>query len=47
MPVERAARAEGQVEALKDQLAELTTILQPGAKGPAKGSRGSSGKGSD
>jgi chromosome segregation ATPase len=45
--LERAARAEGQVEALKNQLAELTAILQPGRKGPAKGSRGSSGKGSD
>ncbi len=43
--LERAARAEGQVEALKTQLAELTAILQPGAKGSARGSRGS--KGSD
>jgi chromosome segregation ATPase len=45
--LERAARAEGQVEALKTQLAELTAILQPGVKGPVKGSRASSGKGSD
>ena len=45
--LERAARAEGQVEALKNQLAELTAILQPGAKGSARGSRRGSGKGSD
>jgi chromosome segregation ATPase len=45
--LQRAARAEGQVEALKNQLVELTAILQPGAKGPARGSRGGSGKGSD
>jgi chromosome segregation ATPase len=45
--LERAARAEGQVEALKNQLAELTAILQPGAKRSARGSRGGSGKGSN
>jgi chromosome segregation ATPase len=45
--LERAARAEGQVEALQNQLAELTAILQPGAKGLAKGSRSGGGKGSD
>ena len=45
--LERAARAEGQMEALKTHLAELTAILQPGAKRPARGSRGGSGKGSD
>jgi chromosome segregation ATPase len=45
--LERAARAEGQVEALQNQLAELTAILQPGAKGSARGSRSGGGKGSD
>jgi chromosome segregation ATPase len=35
--LERAARAEGQVEALKNQLAGMTALLQPGAKGSAKG----------
>jgi hypothetical protein len=45
--LERAARAEGQVDALQNQLADLTAILQPGAKGSVRGSRGSSGKDSD
>jgi uncharacterized protein YydD (DUF2326 family) len=45
--LERAARAEGQVEALKNQLAGLTALLQPDAKGSAKGSHRSGGKDSD
>jgi chromosome segregation ATPase len=45
--LERAARAEGQVEALKNQLVEMTAILQPGAKGSVRGSRSGGGKGSD
>jgi DNA repair exonuclease SbcCD ATPase subunit len=46
--LERAARAEGQVEALKNQLAELMAILQPGAQGSARGSSsGKAGKASD
>jgi hypothetical protein len=35
------------VDALQNQLADLTAILQPGAKGSVRGSRGSSGKDSD
>jgi hypothetical protein len=35
--LERPARAEGQVEALKNQLAGLTALLQPGAKGSHRG----------
>jgi hypothetical protein len=35
--LERAARAEGQVEALKNQLVELTALLQPSAKDSAMG----------
>jgi len=45
--LERAARAEGQVEALKNQLARLTALLQPDAKGSAKGSHRSGRKDSD
>jgi hypothetical protein len=45
--LERAARAEGQVEALNNQLAGLTAFLQPGAKGSAKGSHRVSGKEGD
>lgn len=45
--LERAARAEGQVEALKSQLAGLTALLQPDAKGSAKGSHRGGGKDGD
>ena len=45
--LERAARAEGQAEALKNQLAGLTALLQSGAKGPAKGSDRGGGKAVD
>lgn len=45
--LERAGRAEGQVEALKNQLAGLTALLQPGGKGSAKGSDRGGGKDSD
>jgi hypothetical protein len=45
--LERAARAEGQVEALKNQLAGLTTLLQPSAKGSAKGSYRGGGQNGD
>jgi DNA repair exonuclease SbcCD ATPase subunit len=44
--LERAARAEGQVDALKNQLAEVTATLRPGAKGSPRGSQGVGGKGS-
>jgi colicin import membrane protein len=45
--LERAARAEGQVEALKNQLAGLTALLQPGVKGSAKGSHPGGGQNGD
>jgi chromosome segregation ATPase len=35
--IERAAHAEGQVKALKDQLAEMTAALQVGARGSRRG----------
>jgi chromosome segregation ATPase len=45
--LERAARAEGQVEALKNQLAGLTALLQPNANRSAKGSHRGGGKNGD
>ena len=45
--LERAARAEGQMEAMKNQLVELTALLQPGRKGSEKASGRGGGKDGD